>query len=627
MNMKRLWDRAQARARERNTYYGTLGKHNPDTSITYAVAGRVDQLWVTLSDKTPVQARNEAGVAQVEDLPVKLIIEHGQHVIVGRATSGTLAVPTETPPSGVLPHPIEDHSDVVLTAAAAGDVFVYDGSNWINETPIDVSAGAADAGRLIRLDATGMVDASMIDDVDINLDNVTEGTTNKFFTNTEKTKLAGIEEGANLYVHPNHSGDVTSVGDGATTIAANAVTNTKLADMVESTIKGRAAAAGTGDPTDLTATQVRTLINVESGADVTDAGNIASSIDGAVEQTSMEAANRVPLTDTGVLKWISWTNILASLVTNALTWLANVTIASTATTGNALRVVRDLAAASTNAPVVDLVQDNVGDDQATLRVQQDGGGDIAQFFDGATEVVVIEDGGVVDIGSYGTGAVAFGGLVPLKVAGNSNEIISFQMQNKSTGTSADTRLAMFDSDKDSYLAFALPGKNNSASLFGIVRNTAAFLFANAGTLTRHLVIGTVPAKDVVFGTTNLERMRLTAAGLLGVGIASPQSKFHVYDGIGNIAFVSKSGIVGSAQEVLVTGSVTRIAQFSGIVFTAVEGERNNFTVPIVPGSSVDFSTGLGANTLRFTCASGGQVTVIRQAGTGTLATSGMITWI
>jgi hypothetical protein len=45
-----------------------------------------------------------------------------------------------------------------------------------------------------------------------------------------------------------------------------AITNAKLADMVQSTIKGRASGAGTGAPTDLTAAQVRTILNVADGA-------------------------------------------------------------------------------------------------------------------------------------------------------------------------------------------------------------------------------------------------------------------------------------------------------------------------------------------------------------------------
>ena len=61
------------------------------------------------------------------------------------------------------------------------------------------------------------------------------------------------------------TGDVTAlVNSNATTIADNVVTNTKLADMGISTIKGRITSVG--DPEDLTATQVRTLLNVADGA-------------------------------------------------------------------------------------------------------------------------------------------------------------------------------------------------------------------------------------------------------------------------------------------------------------------------------------------------------------------------
>ena len=40
---------------------------------------------------------------------------------------------------------------------------------------------------------------------------------------TDGTKLDGIASGANLYVHPNHSGDVVSTADGATVIQVDAV--------------------------------------------------------------------------------------------------------------------------------------------------------------------------------------------------------------------------------------------------------------------------------------------------------------------------------------------------------------------------------------------------------------------
>jgi hypothetical protein len=59
------------------------------------------------------------------------------------------------------------------------------------------------------------------------------------------------------------TGDVTATaGSNATTIANDAVTNAKLANMAQATIKGRASGAGTGDPTDLTPAQARTVIGV-----------------------------------------------------------------------------------------------------------------------------------------------------------------------------------------------------------------------------------------------------------------------------------------------------------------------------------------------------------------------------
>jgi hypothetical protein len=65
-------------------------------------------------------------------------------------------------------------------------------------------------------------------------------------------------------------GDITVSGTGATwTIDANAVTETKiindavtdakLANMAEATVKGRAAGAGTGDPTSLSAAQLQAI--------------------------------------------------------------------------------------------------------------------------------------------------------------------------------------------------------------------------------------------------------------------------------------------------------------------------------------------------------------------------------
>ena len=76
------------------------------------------------------------------------------------------------------------------------------------------------------------------------------------------SKASGILAAARF---PALTGDVTTTaGALATTIANDAVTNAKLANMATATFKGRTT-AGTGDPEDLTATQATALLNAVVG--------------------------------------------------------------------------------------------------------------------------------------------------------------------------------------------------------------------------------------------------------------------------------------------------------------------------------------------------------------------------
>lgn len=105
------------------------------------------------------------------------------------------------------------------------------------------------------------------------------------------------------YTHPNHSGDVVSVADGATEIQAGVVTNAKLANVATSTIKGRVTAS-TGDVEDLTATQARTLLNVADGANAgitALTGAVTASGSGSVAATiASDAVTTVKILDANV---------------------------------------------------------------------------------------------------------------------------------------------------------------------------------------------------------------------------------------------------------------------------------------------------------------------------------------
>ena len=70
------------------------------------------------------------------------------------------------------------------------------------------------------------------------------------YTGASRGWVLNFVSNAVQYEHPNHTGDVTSTGDGATAIAASAVTNAKLANMDPGFVKMRTT-AGAGDPEDI----------------------------------------------------------------------------------------------------------------------------------------------------------------------------------------------------------------------------------------------------------------------------------------------------------------------------------------------------------------------------------------
>jgi len=91
------------------------------------------------------------------------------------------------------------------------------------------------------------------------LDAITAAGCGSIISSVERTKLDGIADNANNYSHPNHSGEVSSTGDGATVIANDVVTNAKLANMAALSIKGNNTGLS-ANPLDLSKSQVKTLL-------------------------------------------------------------------------------------------------------------------------------------------------------------------------------------------------------------------------------------------------------------------------------------------------------------------------------------------------------------------------------
>lgn len=139
----------------------------------------------------------------------------------------------------------------------------------------------------------------------------------------------------NKYTHPNHTGDVTSTGDGATVIVANAVTtgkiindavdNTKLANMGANSIKGNNTASA-ADPKDLSVSEVKAMLVVPDPATAAPGaltsggtGTVGSGTKYALENHThtLPAYPAANATHTGEVTGSAALTITANAVTNA----------------------------------------------------------------------------------------------------------------------------------------------------------------------------------------------------------------------------------------------------------------------------------------------------------------------
>jgi hypothetical protein len=140
---------------------------------------------------------------------------------------------------------------------------------WTDDTDTTYSVGD---GGLTTNDFTnddhsklnGIEASATADQTDAEIRAAVEAATDSnVFTDADHTKLNGIAASANAYVHPNHSGEVTSTADGATVIADNVVDEANL-KVSNTPTNGYFLSAQSGNTGGLTWAEVDTTIANDS---------------------------------------------------------------------------------------------------------------------------------------------------------------------------------------------------------------------------------------------------------------------------------------------------------------------------------------------------------------------------
>jgi hypothetical protein len=126
------------------------------------------------------------------------------------------------------------------------------------------------------------------------------------------------------------------------------------------------------------------------------------------------------------------------------------------------------------------------------------------------------------------------------------------------------------------------GTANAWTLTGNTGTTAST--AAIGATVNNNFIGTTDAKDFVMATSNLERMRITSNGNVGIGTITPASKLHI-----NHAFTSDLNERAARIITSNTQTITASRQLTGLYVEALNRQTETTPSGVTPTSSLVYA--------------------------------------
>ena len=195
--------------------------------------------------------------------------------VVASQTDENFTSADHTKLDGIEASATADQTDAEIRAAveAATDSNVFTDADHTKLNGIETSATADQTGAQIKTAYEGEADTNA-------------------FTDADHTKLDGIAASANNYVHPNHSGEVTSTADGATVITDDVVDEANL-KISNAGSNGQFLSKQSGDTGGLTWATVSgtiTALNNQAANRLTTIGSTTTQLDGEASLTFEDTA-------------------------------------------------------------------------------------------------------------------------------------------------------------------------------------------------------------------------------------------------------------------------------------------------------------------------------------------------
>ena len=169
------------------------------------------------------------------------------------------------------------------------------------------------------------------------------------------------------------------------------------------------------------------------------------------------------------------------------------------------------------------------------------------------------------------------------------------------------------------------GSSFTGNQFGNARAETGSIFTDGAGMNL-FTIGSKTAHDFVLGSSNLERMRITSAGAIGIGTPTPQAIFHIHETISGFIVWEFDGLDATVRTIIPNGTGDVLYRLTAMyVLRDSAAAVASGTTDVSNAASVNLT--VGGNTVRLRVNADGSTDVARTAGTDTIKVALVLRWL